>query len=47
MDTSDYKIESGKGCIFNGQADSGKTHRLCKMVIETRCASSTVFISFL
>ena len=29
---SDYKIESGKGCIFNGQAGSGKTTKLCKMV---------------
>ena len=35
MDTSDYKTENGKGCIYNGQAGSGKTHKLCKMVIAT------------
>lgn len=35
MDISDYKIESGKGCIYNGQAGSGKTTKLCRMVQET------------
>ena len=32
MDMTDYKIETGKGCIYNGQAGSGKTTKLCKMV---------------
>ena len=32
MDMNDYKIETGKGCIYNGQAGSGKTTKLCKMV---------------
>ena len=35
MSMSDYKIESGKGCIYNGQAGSGKKTKLCKMVQET------------
>jgi len=35
MNISDYKIETGKGCIFNGQAGSGKTTKLCSMVQET------------
>ena len=35
MDVSDYKSETGKGCIYNGQAGSGKTTKLCKMVQET------------
>ena len=34
MDISEYKVESGKGSIFNGQASSGKTHSLCKMVMQ-------------
>ena len=34
VDISDYKAKLGKGCIFNGQAGSGKTHRLCEMVME-------------
>ena len=29
---SDYKVETGKGCIFNGHAGSGKTTKLCQMV---------------
>jgi len=33
---SDYKKESGNGCIFTGQAGSGKTTKLCKMVIATK-----------
>ena len=32
IDLSDYKIETGKGCIYNGQAGSGKTTKLCEMV---------------
>ena len=43
MDTSDYNVESGKGCIFNGQAGSGKTHRLCKMVIK---ADNPIVLAF-
>ena len=35
MDMSDYKSETGKGCIYNGQAESGKTTKLCRMVQET------------
>ena len=35
MNVSDYISENGKGCIYNGQAGSGKTHKLCKMVIAT------------
>ena len=35
MSISDYKIESGKGCIYNGQAGSGKTTKLCKIVQKT------------
>ena len=33
---SDYEIETGKGCIFNGQAGSSKTTRLCKMVQDVK-----------
>ena len=36
MNMSDYKVESGRGCIFNGQAGSGKTTKLCKMVQEAK-----------
>ena len=32
MDITDYEIETGRGCIYNGQAGSGKTTKLCKMV---------------
>ena len=32
IDMSDYKIETGKGCVFNCQAGSGKTTLLCNMV---------------
>ena len=35
INISDYKIETGKGCIYNGQAGSGKTTKLCSMVQET------------
>ena len=35
MDMSDYKSETGKGCIYNGQAGSGKTTKLCRMVQGT------------
>ena len=43
MDISEYKVESDKGCILNGQAGSGKTHRLCKMVME---ADNPIVFSF-
>jgi len=36
MDMTDYKIENGKGCIYNGQAGSGKTHLLCELVQKTK-----------
>ena len=36
MDTSDYKIETGRGCMYTGQAGSGKTTKLCKMVQEAK-----------
>ena len=32
MDMSDYKTETGRGCIYNGQAGSGKITKLCNMV---------------
>ena len=35
MDMSDYKLETGRGCIYNGQAGSGKMTKLCSMVQET------------
>ncbi|XP_068677184.1 uncharacterized protein [Montipora foliosa] len=35
MDFDSYKAEIGEGCIYNGQAGSGKTTKLCKMVIKT------------
>ena len=34
MNISDYKIESGKGCIYNGQAGSGKTTKLCETIMK-------------
>ena len=43
MDTSDYKVKSGKGCIFNGQAGSGKTTKLCELV---RDATNPLVLSF-
>ena len=30
MDMTDYKIETGRGCIYNGQAGSGKKTKLCE-----------------
>ena len=36
MDISDYTTESGKGCIFTGQAGSGKTTKLCNMVKDAK-----------
>ena len=36
MDMSDYKTETGRGCIFNGQAGSGKTSLLCKKVQKAK-----------
>ena len=35
LDYESYKIESGKGCIFTGAAGSGKTTKLCEMVLKT------------
>ena len=35
IDISDYTSENGKGCIYNGQAGSGKTSLLCKKVKQT------------
>ena len=32
----EYKSVNGKGIIFNGQAGSGKTTKLCEMVINTQ-----------
>ena len=37
------KIKNGKGCIYNGQAGSGKTTRLCQMVIE---AENPIVLTF-
>lgn len=42
MDTSDYETEYGRGCIFNGQAGSGKTTKLCKMVQNTKRTNKTI-----
>ena len=36
MDISDYKIETSKGVLYNGQAGSGKTHLLCELVQNTK-----------
>ena len=35
MDYESYEMCRGKGCIYNGQAGSGKTTKLCEMVKET------------
>ena len=35
MDYDSYKTERGEGCMFNGQAGSGKTTKLCEMVMKT------------
>ena len=35
LDYDSYKVENGKGCIFNGKAVSGKTTKLCQMIMET------------
>ena len=35
MDFGSYVVNHGNGCIFNGQAGSGKTTKLCKMVKES------------
>ena len=35
MDFDSYKAEIGEGCIYNGQAGSGKTTKLCKLVMKT------------
>ena len=31
-----YKAKIGEGCIYNGQAGSGKTTKLCKMVMKEK-----------
>ena len=36
-------IKNGKGCIYNGQAGSGQTTRLCQMVIE---AENPIVLTF-
>ena len=43
IDYDSYKVKKGKGCIFNGQAGSGKTTKLCKMVSE---ATNPLVLSF-
>ena len=35
MDYESYEAKKGEGCIYNGQAGSGKTTKLCKMVMKT------------
>ena len=35
LDIESYKTTSGNGCIYIGQAGSGKTTKLCEMVKET------------
>ena len=35
INISDYTPENGRGCIYNGQAGSGKTSLLCKKVKQT------------
>ena len=36
MDITDYKIETGRGCIYNGQAGCGKTTKLCELVEKAK-----------
>ena len=36
MDITDYETETGRGCIYNGQAGSGKTTKLCEMVEKAK-----------
>ena len=43
MDYDSYETVEGDGCIFNGQAGSGKTERLCQMVME---AEKPLFCKF-
>ena len=43
MDISDYTSEIGKGIIFNGQAGSGKTTKLCEKVKQ---AKNPLILSF-
>ena len=35
IDVKEYEIVNGKGIVFNGQAGSGKTTKLCEMVLKT------------
>ena len=43
LDYDNYTVKNGKGCMFNGQAGSGKTTKLCQMVME---ATDPVVLSF-
>ena len=43
LDVLDYTVERGKGCIYTGQAGSGKTTKLCNMVKD---AKKTLVLSF-
>ena len=43
MTFDDYNTKKGKGCIFTGQAGSGKTTKLCQMVRE---AENPLVLSF-
>ena len=36
IDIKEYYMVNGKGIIFNGQAGSGKTTKLCEMVLNTQ-----------
>lgn len=43
MNMEDYKIAKGNGCIYKGQASSGKTTKLCEKVKE---AKNPIVLSF-
>ena len=43
MDYESYEAKKGEGCIYNGQAGSGKTTKMCKMVMK---ASNPIVLSF-
>ncbi|XP_068704713.1 uncharacterized protein [Montipora foliosa] len=43
MDYDSYKVEKGEGCMYNGQAGSDKTTKLCKMVMK---ADEPIVFSF-
>ena len=42
MTFEDYKIKKGRGCIYIGQAGSGKTTKLCQMVMEAKKSISII-----